>query len=127
MGKGDGEVIKVTTKDNPKYQEFEDWSDFDKTNQVLHSHNDKPSFISYYKNGKIYSKHWHLNGKYHRSNDKPSYIYYYESGKVGNKQWHLDDNHYTERGYKQIMKQIDAMSDTEKLLDPRWWVRQQVK
>ena len=120
-------MFKVTTKDNSKYQEFEDWDDFLKTNQIFHSHNDKPNFVSYYKNGKASCKYWSLDGKQHRSNGKPGYIHYYESGKVCYKWWCLDGIHYSEQDYKQILKQIESMSDTEKLLDPRWWVREMVK
>jgi len=120
-------VIKVTTIDNPEYQEFEDWDDLHKTNQVLHSHNDKPSYIYYYESGKLKYEQWHQNGKEHRSNDKPSFIYYLESGRVKYKWWYLDGNDYSSRHYKQILKQIKSMSDTEKLLDSRQWVREMVK
>ena len=120
-------MIKVTTIDNPEYQEFEDWDDLHKTNQVLHSYNDKPSVILDYESGEVSYKAWYLDGKQHRSNDKPSYIVYFESGEVNFKEWHLDGKEYSEKNYKQVMKQIESMSDTEKLLDSRWWVREMVK
>jgi len=91
-------MFKVTTKDNPEYQEFKSWSTFHKTNQVLHSHNDKPSVIGYY-----------------------------DSGEVCYKWWYLDGQAYCKQDYKRILKQVKSMSDTEKLLDSRWWVREQVK
>ena len=120
-------MIKVTTIDNPEYQEFKSWSTFEKTNQVLHSHNDKPSVIYYFENGKVGYKYWHLNDKRHRTGNKSSIIGYFENGEVGYKAWYLDDEEYTKQDYKQIMKQIKAMSDTEKLLDSRQWVREMVK
>jgi len=116
--------IKATTKDNPEYQEFEDWRIFMGANKVRHSYNDKPSEIGYDDNGKVYYEAWHLDGKCHRSNNKPSVIGYDSSGKISYERWYLDSMEYTEQEYKQIMKQIKAMNDTEKLLDSRWWVRE---
>jgi len=119
-------MFKATTIDNPEYQEFKDWLDFEKTKQVLHSHNDNPSYVDCFESGRVCYKWWHLNGKQHRDNNKPSFICYYESGKVNYKCWYLDGISYSEQRYKQILKQIKSMSDTEKLLDPRWWVREMV-
>ena len=128
MGQGDGKVIKVTTIDNPEYQEFEDGYDFLKTGQVLHSYNDKPSYIRYYKSNKIIiCEQWYLDGKHHRSNNKPCSIGYYNNGRVCYKLWYLDSKKYSEQEYKQIMKQVKSMSDTEKLLDSRQWVREMAK
>ena len=120
-------MIKVTTIDNPEYQEFETWAAFLRTNQILHSHNDKPSATSYYIISKMRYDHWYLNGRQHRSNSKPSCISYLESGEIFDKCWHLDGRRYSEQDYKQIMKQIESMSDTERLLDSRWWVREMAK
>ena len=130
MGQGDGKVIKVikaTTIDNPKYQKFEDWGTFFKAKHVEHSYNDKPSSIAYYKNGKVYCEWWCFNGWEHRDNGKPSCIGYSEDGKTKYEIWALDNMKYSRREYEQILEQVAAMNDTEKLLDPRWWVKQQVK
>ena len=119
--------IKITTIDNSKYQRFETWYSFEKTDQVLRSHNDKPSFIVYYESGKVDYKEWHQNDKLHRSNNKPSLVSYSGNGKVCYKEWYLDGRQYSEQDYKQIIEQVKAMSDAEKLLDSRWWVREMVK
>jgi len=149
-------VIKVTTIDNPEYQEFETWAAFLRTNQTLHSHNDKPSLIgyhgnnidwyevwhlndkvhrtgdkpsiiSYFESGKIDCEQWCLDGKRHRANGKPSYISYFESGKIHCEEWHLNNTVYSEQDYRQVLEQVKSMSDTEKLLDSRDWVREMVK
>jgi len=149
-------MFKVTTKDNPKYQEFEGWGDFGETNQVLYSHNDNPSVICYFDSGKVRFKQWHLRNKFHRvnnepcvvgyyedgkvnyevwyvgdkqhrDNNKPSVIGYFESGDVARREWWLDGREYSEREYYQILEQIKSMNDTEKLLDSRQWVREMVK
>jgi len=120
-------MIKVTTIDNPEYQEYETWSDFLKTNQFRHSYNNKPSHIVYRKDATISNEKWHLNGRRHRVGNKPSNIRYYKSGRIRYKEWHLDGKNYSEQDYKQIMEQIEAIPDTEKLLDSRQWIREMVK
>ena len=120
-------MIKVTTIDNPEYQEFENWEDFEETNQVLHSYDDKPSIIDYYEGGQTCQEQWYQNGKRHRDNNKPGYIRHNRDGSTYHKQWFLGGNFYWNHEYVEIMEQIKAMSDTEKLLDSRQWVREMVK
>ena len=120
-------MIRLTTIDNPEYQKVESWWGFKETKQVKHSHNDKPSYVVYYGSDRVSYEEWRREDKLHRSNNKPSVIRYYESGKESRRGWYLDGREYLEQEYKQVMKQIAAMSDAEKLLDSRAWVREMVK
>ena len=119
-------MIKVTTTTNSEYQEFKTWQEFEKTSLILHSYDDKPSYISYYGSGKVSYKEWYLNGRLHRTNNKPGYIRYYNGDTVKHKHWYIDGIRYSNQDYKQIIKQVKSMSDTEKLLDSRQWVREMV-
>ena len=45
----------------------------------------------------------------------------------GEETYWLDDSIHFPEKYNQIIDQVKSMSDTEKLLDSRWWVREMVK
>jgi hypothetical protein len=35
----------------------------------------------------------------------------------------IDGNYFSEERFKEIVREIESMTDAERLTDPRWWVR----
>lgn len=65
-----------TIKRTYKYEVLHKIEYFNDKNE-LHSDNDEPAYIKYYKNTKtIKCKRWYKNGKLHRDNFQPAIIHY---------------------------------------------------
>jgi hypothetical protein len=87
------------------------------------------------------TKGWYVDGKRHRI-DGPAAEYadggreWYVDDKLhrvdgpamewadGEKIWWIDDEEYTKKQFNKLIKQVNEMSTSMKLTDPRWWVRE---
>jgi hypothetical protein len=64
------------------------------------------------------TKCWYVDDKYHRV-DGPA-----AECADGDKEWYVDGKYYTEKQFNKLIKQVNEMSLSMKLTDPRWWVRE---
>jgi len=124
--------IYKTTLENPQLHPFEclrTWNGVYESNYdygTLHSFDDKPAWVVYNRHGQITLTQWLHNNKAHRViNRSPATIHYDGlTGEVTYAQYVINGVLMEKEEYDSIMDRIDAMSDTEKLLDPRQWVRE---
>jgi hypothetical protein len=63
-------------------------------------------------------REWWVDGKLHRV-DGPAVEYI-----SGTKSWYIDGKSFTNKEFDDLIKQVNEMSLTMKLTDPRWWVRE---
>lgn len=70
-----------------------------------HRTNDKPSFISYYKNGNIEGKVWEQNDNYHRLAG-PSWIDYNVDGKITNERYCINGKAFTKEEFENHPERI---------------------
>jgi len=63
------------------------------------------------------AKHWATDDKRHRI-DGPAIEW-----ADGSKYWYVDDQHYTEKEFKRLIKEVKQLPKVLRLIDPREWVR----
>jgi hypothetical protein len=63
-------------------------------------------------------KYWFVDGKRHRI-DGPAVEW-----DDGGKEWYIDNKFYSEQDFNKLIKEINKMSLSMKLTDPRSWVRE---
>ena len=63
------------------------------------------------------SKSWFIDGKRHRIDGPASEF------SNGSKYWFIDDKQYSEEEFKALIKEVESLSETLRLIDPREWVR----
>jgi len=62
-------------------------------------HEDGPAIIWFYRNGRVRSEHYYLNGKLHRE-DGPAVIFYNEDGVVTEKYYYLNNRELSKKSFE---------------------------
>ena len=93
--------VRVTLLDGST-REYETWDEYwnERDPLTLHSHDDKPAFVVYNKDGSVYSEAWRKEGNLHREGDKPAWIGYNEDGSIHDQEWFKEGKCITEEEAK---------------------------